>query len=300
VRAIFGVLLATFWWGAAVPRAHAHERLVEVAPGETLRVTVAGSGAPVVLLPGWFASAFGFRALSEHLSASGHRPIVVEPLGYGGSARPERANYSLTAQADRVARVLDALGVQRAALVAHAGSVSIALRLAYRHPERVLAVVAIEGGPSEAAATTGLRRALRFAPLIKLFGGMRQIRGRIKKSLVEESADPAWVTAAVVEGYMAPLGGDIDTVLDGLRGMARSPEPERLEPNLGRVRCPVRLVLGAEKHDAGPKPEELATLTARIADFAIDRVPGAAHYVHEERPAAVVRSLETALLASSR
>ena len=268
--------------------------MVELARGEALRVTFVGSGQPVVLLPGWFASEFGYRTLADRLSASGYRSIVIEPLGYGGSARPQSADYAMTAQADRVAQTLERVGVSSAAVIAHAGSVSIALRLAYRHPDRVESVIAIEGGPTEAAATSGLRRALRVAPLIKLFGGMRRVRGLVRKSLVEGSADPAWVTDAVVDGYMAPLGRDIDSVLDGLRGMARASEPERLDANLQRVRCPVRLVLGAEPHEVGPPAEQIRTLETGLRSFAIDRVPAAAHYVHEEKPEAVVRSLASA------
>ena len=80
---------------------------IPVAPRESLQVTVAGAGEPVVLLPGLFGSAFGYRTLIPQLTAAGYRAIVIEPLGIGGSARPERADYSLTAQADRIARALD-------------------------------------------------------------------------------------------------------------------------------------------------------------------------------------------------
>jgi pimeloyl-ACP methyl ester carboxylesterase len=50
------------------------------------------------------------------LHAAGYRTIVIEPLGVGSSARPEGANYSLTAQAARIAVVLDALHVHNAIL----------------------------------------------------------------------------------------------------------------------------------------------------------------------------------------
>jgi pimeloyl-ACP methyl ester carboxylesterase len=83
-----------------------HEVLIPVAPLESLRVTTAGAGETVVLVPGLFGSAFGYRHLLELLPAAGFRVVVIEPLGIGRSSRPERANYSLTAQADRLAAVL--------------------------------------------------------------------------------------------------------------------------------------------------------------------------------------------------
>src|SRR5438270_10708402 len=80
-----------------------------VAQAETLQVTVAGSGTPVVMLPGLFGSAYGFRRVAPALVDSGYRTIVVEPLGMGTSSRPANADYTLSAQADRVAAALDSL-----------------------------------------------------------------------------------------------------------------------------------------------------------------------------------------------
>src|SRR3989475_10138279 len=88
--------------------------MVPVAPRESLPVEAAGGGAPVVLIPGLFGWAFGFRKLVPLLVGAGYRTIVIEPLGVGASARPEKANYSLTAQADRIAAVLDSLHVRNA------------------------------------------------------------------------------------------------------------------------------------------------------------------------------------------
>ena len=59
-----------------------------------------------MLIPGLFGSTFGFRNVIPGLEQAGYEVIVVEPLGIGTSARPERADYSLTAQAGRIAAVL--------------------------------------------------------------------------------------------------------------------------------------------------------------------------------------------------
>src|SRR5438034_6827685 len=132
-----------------------------------------------------------------------YRTIVIEPLGIGSSARPEKANYSLTAQADRIAAVLDSLGVRGALLIAHSIGGSEAFRLAYRRPDLVKGLLSIEGGPTEAAITPAFKRALRFAPWIKLFGGIKLIRRKIRGLLLDSSGDSTWVTDDVVEGYTA-------------------------------------------------------------------------------------------------
>lgn len=264
---------------------------VPVAPAETLRVQVTGSGAPVVLVPGLFGSAFGFRRVAAQLSAAGFRAIVIEPLGLGSSARPEDADYSLTAQADRIAAVLDTLAVRGAIVVAHSLGASMAFRLAYRRPELVRAIVSLEGGPAEAAATPSFRRAMRFAPWIKWFGGLRRIRGTIHKSLVAASGDTSWVTDSVVNAYTAGAAADLDGTLKAFLRMADAREPERLAPHLGAIRCPVRLLVGTAPHAGAVPVGEVDKLRDGLRLFAVDSVPGSGHYIYEERPEVVVAAV---------
>ena len=260
---------------------------------ESVQVAVAGgeAGAPVVLIPGLFGAAFAYRRVIPRLTEAGYRAIVIEPLGVGNSGRPEHADYSLTAQADRIAGALDQLGVTWAVIVAHATSASIAYRLAYRRPDLVRAVVSLEGGPVEAAATPGMRRAMQLAPWIKLFGGVRMIRKKIRANLIALSADPSWVSDSVVDGYTAGAARDLDGTLRGYLAMAASRERERLEPRLSAITCPVLLVLGGVPHGGGPRPAELVELADSLRAFTVDTVAGAGHFVHEERPDAVVAAV---------
>src|SRR2546429_5936755 len=138
--------------------------MVAVAPAESLSVELTGRGDPVVLIPGLFGSAFGFRKLVPLLVTAGYRTIVIEPLGVGASGRPEKANYSLTAQADRIAAVLDSLHVRRALVLAHSIGGSEAFRLAHRRPDSVRAVLSSQGRPPEIASPPAVHPALRPAP----------------------------------------------------------------------------------------------------------------------------------------
>lgn len=262
-----------------------------LTPAESVQVTVAGVGEPVVLIPGLFGSAFGFRRLIPQLTEAGYRVIVVEPLGIGSSARPEHADYSLTAQADRIAAVLDTLGVRQAVVIAHAVGVSMAFRLAYRRPALVRAVVSLEGGPAEEAATPGFRRAMRFVPWIKWFGGVGLIRKKIRHQLIASSGDTTWVSDDVVDGYTAGAARDLDGTLRAYLSMARAREPEQLRDHLGEIGCPVRLVFGNAPHEGGINPAEVLLLGERLQSFAVDTVAGAGLFVHEEQPEAVVAAV---------
>ena len=265
---------------------------VPVAPEEWLHVSVIGQGEPVVLIPGLFGSTFGFRNIIPGLAHAGYEVIVVEPLGIGTSARPEHADYSLTAQADRIAAVLDTLNVRDAILVAHSLGGSMALRVAYRRPDLVRAVVSLEGGPAEAAATASFRRAMRFAPWIKWFGGAGRVRGKVRDGLIAASGDPAWVTDSVVDAYTAGATADLDATLKAFLQMTTAREPERLAAHLGEIRCPVRLLLGTALHEGAVPPDDVELLRGTLLSFGIDSVPGSGHYIYEEQPAAVVAAVE--------
>jgi pimeloyl-ACP methyl ester carboxylesterase len=276
----------------------AEERRVRLSSTESLQVTEVGAGDPVVLIPGLFGSAFSFRHVLPRLARAGCQGIVVEPLGVGASSKPHGADYSLTAQADRVARVLEALGVERAVIVPHGVGGSVAFRLAYRHPDRVAAIVSLDGGAAEEAATPAFRRAMRLAPLLKLFGRAGQVRRTLRKTLVTRSADPRWVTEAVVDGYAAAALLDLDATFTAYRGMARAREAQEIGPYLSKIHCPVHLLVGGVPHEGAPSREEIERLGERLPYFTVQYVPRCGHFIFEEDPGAVVAAVLAAVASA--
>lgn len=255
-------------------------RRIEVAPGETLAVHESGQGPPVVIVPGLLGSAFGFRHVVPQLVEVGVRVIVIDPLGTGESTRPNRADYSLTAQASRIAEALDSMHIRRAVFVCHAVSASICYRLALERPRLAAGIVSINGGPAEAAGTPGMRTALRFAPLLRLFGGRGMARGKVRGGLKDSSADPAWVTEDVVDGYVAPFD-DLGDVLDMLKAMNSSKEPEPITPRLDDLLMPVYLMVGASP-TSSIRADEIVALATSVREIELDSVPDAGQYIHEE------------------
>jgi len=209
---------------------------IPVTMAESLTVTASGEGAALVVIPGLAGSAFAFRRLTPLLADAGHRVVIVEPLGMGTSGRPERADYTLEAQAARIASVLDTLGTRQALVVGHALGASIALRLALARPDLVRAVVLVEGGAAEQAATSGFRRAMAFAPWVKLLGGQGLVRKQLRKSLARSSSNPAWVTDEVIAGYSEGVSRNLDQTLKAYLRMVDARDKLRLEPRLGLVR----------------------------------------------------------------
>ncbi len=272
---------------AAAQPAAARAYDIAVSAGEILHVEATGSGDPVVIIPGLFGSAFGFRKVVQPIAAAGHRVIVVEPLGVGASTRPRDANYSLEAQARRVGEVLDSFHVTGVTILAHSVGNSIALRLALARPGLVRGIVSVEGGVAEAAGTPGLRHALSLAGFLGHFGLEGMVTNKMRTRFRESSGDPSWITDPVMAGYLAPLKGNYQDVIAGYKAMASAPEPLALAPRLARLHIPVELLLGAAPHDGGPGDDEIAAMR-RLPELTVVRVPGAGHWIQEERPQAVV------------
>jgi pimeloyl-ACP methyl ester carboxylesterase len=283
------------WWLLAVLLADSTRNFqVAVTPTESLHVEVSGAGEPVVFVPGLFGSAFAFRSVVPRLREHGFQTIVIEPLGIGESSRPPRADYSLTAQADRLAAVLDTLRVRDALIVAHSVGGSEAFRLAYRHPDLVKALVTLEGGPAESAVTPAFRRAMRFVPWVKLFGGVKLIRWKIRQTLIASSGDASWVSDAVVEGYTTAAARDLDGTLKAFLAIATARERDRLRPHLSEIHCPVFLIVGGAPHEGDVGRDEIALLQRTLPRFRLDSIPGAGHFLQEERPDVVVAAVEHA------
>jgi pimeloyl-ACP methyl ester carboxylesterase len=273
---------------------------IPIAPAETLAVTVSGSGRPVVLIPGLFGSAFGYRHIIAGLSERGYRSIVIEPLGVGASSRPEGADYSFSAQADRVAAVLRTLELEQpAVVVAHSVSATIGFRMALRHPEQVAALISIEGGLLERAATPSLRAVADAGPLLR-FGGEGMIRRAVYRGLRDASANPEWITPAVLEEYTSWAAGDLRGALAAYKAMVRAKDAEPLAPGLVGLRCEVWLVLGGASHRSGPSPREVTAMKELIPHLRSEVVTGAGHHIHEEQPAALVTIIDEAVRSTAR
>ena len=114
---------------------------------------------PVVLVHGFGVSSTYFVPTAERLGA---RFDVYSPdlPGHGRSATPPHA-YDVSEQADALTAWMDAMGIERASLVANSMGCQFAVETARRHPARVERLVLI--GPTlDPAARNLLRLGGRF------------------------------------------------------------------------------------------------------------------------------------------
>lgn len=113
-------------------------RYVATRSGLTIHVADAGpaDGDAVLLVHGFPQNWFEWRRLIGPLAADGHRVLCPDLRGAGWSDAPAD-RYAKTDMADDLLDVLDALGVDRVALVGHDWGGLVGFLLMLRHPERV-------------------------------------------------------------------------------------------------------------------------------------------------------------------
>jgi pimeloyl-ACP methyl ester carboxylesterase len=278
----------------ALPADSLHVRDIEVAHGETLRTTSVGAGQPLVLIPGIFGSAYGYRRITGPLVARGYRCIIVEPLGYGWSSHPKNADYSFAAQTGRVALALDRIGVKQALFVAQSSGAAIAFRLAIQRPDLVRGLLSIDGGPAESAATPGMKKAFKLGGgLVKFAMDESKLRHDVRREIVRNSGDTSWVTDAVIRGYTAGQTADLGGSIDAFHQMSKSKETTSLADRLHQVRVPVLLLLGTVPHPAEVSHDQRQLLRQRLPRYKAQSVPGAGQYIQEEQPSAVLAAVTT-------
>ncbi len=263
-------------------------------PDGALATVTQGQGTPVVIVTGVLGSAYSFRKVIPALVAN-HRITVVDPLGFGASPRPDGADYSSGAQANRIARVIERLGGGPVILTCHALAGPICLRLAYHRPDLVRGVVSINGGASEQAGTVEMKMALRFARIVLFFAGRSFAVHKVKDGLIGSSGDASWVTDEVVAQYVAPFGSDVGQVVKAMQQIVGAHETEPIRPALPQIKAPVLLLFGPLNRD--PKSislsaEERVLLRSGLRRFEEIDVAGAGQYLQEEQPGRVVAAIE--------
>lgn len=98
------------------------------------------NGRTVVLMHGFNFFGEYFDHQIDALTEAGFRVVVPDRIGFGRSSKPT-IPYSLSMMADNTRKLLDHLGVDRAAVVGHSMGGKVATRFAFLFPDRTTHLV---------------------------------------------------------------------------------------------------------------------------------------------------------------
>jgi 2-hydroxy-6-oxonona-2,4-dienedioate hydrolase len=217
-----------------------------------IEVQQAGQGIPLLVIHGSGGGHDQGMAWARPLTQHGVRVIAMSRFGYLRTPRPVDA--SPEAQADAHVCLLDALGIQRAAVMGVSAGGPSAMQTAIRHPDRVSAlalVVPIAWKPGDVAATAAPISDRKDALLLRLLGsdflfwaGLRLARDQLVRHVL---ATPPEQVAAASETERARVNDLADRILPASARAAGLRDDTRLGKGLqpyalARIQAPTLVV----------------------------------------------------------
>ena len=254
-------------------------------------VAVAGKGDPVVLLHGWPEHWYAWRSVIPRL-AEHHRVIAVDLRGFGWTDIAWKG-FEKENMADDVIRLLDAMDFDRVRVVGHDWGGWIGFLLALRRPERVEQLVAMSTPPPwPSLKPRNLISARRFAYMLALaapFLGKRVLErhpGFVRRVIRRGANRGKAFTNEDYKIYARDLKSPTRARASAL--LYRTFLLRELVPVVaGRYRkahltVPTLMLHG--KKDPVVSAQLLRGHERHADDLRLELVPGAGHYLPEERP----------------
>ena len=257
--------------------------------GTKLFVRIGGAGRPVVLLHGYGETGDMWVPLAKDLARD--RTVVVPDLrGMGLSAKPA-SGYDKKTQAKDVAGVLDALKIERAALVTHDIGNMVGYAFAAQYRDRVTRFVVIDAplpgvGPWEEILKNPLLWHFRFGgpDMERLVAGRERIY--LDRFWNEFSATPKRFGEAARQHYakLYARPGAMHAGFAQFAAFDQDAADNKVFVDAGKLDVPV-LALGGEK--------SFGTTMAAVMRFVANDVeegvvPDAGHWIMEENPKATI------------
>jgi len=245
--------------------------------GDDLRIHYheAGEGEAVLFLHGSGPGASGwsnFRRNYPTFADNGFRTLVPDTLGFGYSSKPDQ-DYELDFLAGGVKRFLDAVGVERCAVVGNSHGGAMAIQLALMHPEVVTKLVLMAPGGLETRETYMQMRGIK-AMVRAVYAPEGITKDSMRRVFEKQLFDSSLITDAIIdERYdMAQLQ------LKNMPGRLKVPH---MAPRLSELSCPVFGLWG--KDDLFCPVSGATTLINECKDVRVLTFANCGHWVMVEQ-----------------
>ena len=261
-----------------------------------LRVRVVERGdrgaRPVLFVHGWGCSVYIFRRNMPAVADAGFRAIAVDLKGHGLSDKPvASAEYTIDSLVGHLHEILEALGLERPALVGHSLGGSLVYHFASRYPTRayslgLLSPVGLTGVP-----LMPLYHALTPKLFAPIFGQIKP-RRIVKLALWRVYGHRGHFTKRDVEEFLAP--SQFPEFALAVRELLHSYDWNAADDRqLKSLDLPAVGLWGALDH-LMPK-DGMRVYLPLLPRIILQPIPGAGHIIPEETPEEVNVALLTLL-----
>jgi 2-succinyl-6-hydroxy-2,4-cyclohexadiene-1-carboxylate synthase len=248
--------------------------------GIHLNVEEHGEGPPLLLLHGFTGSAETWRPFFE--AWHGFRLVALDLHGHGESDAPaDPARYGVAQCLEDIVAVLDAMEVERTALLGYSMGGRIALHFALEHPNRLSAAVLESASPG---IEDEAERAKRVEADEELARNLE--RDGLEAFIDYWQSIPLWASQASLpnelreELHQQRLRNSVIGLANSLRGIGAGTMPP-VYHRLSEIKVPTMLIAGA----LDERYAELARqMRLRIADSTLWIIQDAGHAAHFEQP----------------
>lgn len=253
-----------------------------------------GSGDPVVLIHGIPTWGYLWHQVLPDL-AKDWTVFVPDLIGFGFSDRSDRFDRSIAVQTDILIKWMNAVGIQRAAIVGHDIGGGIALRLATLYPDRVshlciINAVCYDSWPIELMLQLGHPETYRK---LSASSAMKMLRQAIKGGF---SSSPR---SELLEGLLAPYSTEVGK-LSLIRDAAalNTNQTTEITPLLSRISAPTLILWGEDDKFQPVRYGERLALD--IPGSKLVRIKRAGHFAMFDQTSQTVHHLADFLRESSR
>ncbi len=279
----------------------------------TMQYSDLGCGRPVLLAHGFPDTGYSWRHQVPVLLDAGYRVIVPDMPGYGGTSAPSDIEaYSAERVGGALIDLLDALDVGRVAIVSHDWGAATTWPLGLTHVDRVAGIfgMSVPHSPPPSAAPLGILRSrlgetFYMAALQPLDEPERVLESNVRGVLTNAYASqdflgdvpqherPDWMSAEELDTYVETFART------GFRGGVNY--YRNIDRNwVYSLRCPTTSPVPVHFLTGSADPVKEFSPADRLTEVFPDlrgsvEVPGAGHWVHQERPAEVNKHLLTFL-----
>lgn len=262
--------------------------------GATIYVRVGGRGPAVVMLHGFGDTGDMWAPLAAAL-AKDHTVVVPDLRGMGLSSYPD-GGYDKKTQAQDIARVMDKLNIQKAALVTHDIGNMVGYALAAQYPDRITRWAVIDAplpgiGPWEEILKSPLLWHFNFRgpDVDRLVKGRERIY--LDRFWNELSANPKSIDEATRRHYakLYARPGAMHAAFNQFAAFGQDAIDNRAFAEKGKLAMPI-LALGAEKSFG---TQQAAIMQVVATDVEAGIIANSGHWIMEEQPAATVEVVRT-------